>query len=203
MPGYSHRGLRILTGLRLPDAEGRSIAGRAGMTLATEGRRTPDALAGATQDVVGIRVQFIPEFNVGDWEGAYSASMSEAEIEATVRDAEKSLRALAETLRDMANVSTAERLWYETEVNFYGDAVGNSEGRDGTRAGRLWSGRSIEGLASADRFNREGRRDALEDRRGALRAERAVQRRGGDQGAAGEVKFSNPRTQAEVLARGP
>jgi DNA-binding transcriptional MerR regulator len=133
-------------------------AGVHGMTLATEGRRTPSAMAGEDQPIAGIRMQHIPEFSLGY---DYNVSMTNAEIQAAVLEARFNMDRLVEELNARADVSTAKALWYETRVHFYGNQNIFAQGAAGRAAGEsaagVWSGQQVsEALESADRFARDG-----------------------------------------------
>lgn len=150
-----------------------NAAGVHGMTMATEGRRTPDAMAGKDQPIVGIRIQHIPEFMRG---AGYEAGMSDASIQANVEAARDQMRGLVEQLNSRADVATATAHWYETRVHFYGDATGISGARPGQVNQGVWSGQRIgEALESADRFARDGAAP-LATRRAELLQKRQVSR---------------------------
>jgi hypothetical protein len=159
-----------------------NASGIHGMTMATEGRRTPSSLSGGDQPVVGIRMQHIPEFMLGDWDGAYRADMTDAEILVMVDEAKKRMKSLVGDLKRDGLVSSVELHFYETEVNFYGDydyGRGTTEGTGPVRSGQ-WSGRTIgDGLQNANRGGEKQRVDALARRRGRISASRQIRRSGG------------------------
>jgi len=151
-------------------------AGVHGMTMATEGRRTPGALAGKDQPIVGIRMQHIPEFMLGY---GYNVSMTNAEISSAVLAARDQMRKLVEQLSARGDVATATAHWYETRVHFYGNTESEGSSRAGSPAvdQRVWSGQRIgEALAGAARFDGDGKAP-LAARRAELLAARQVSRR--------------------------
>lgn len=176
---------------RLAEIMGRiNEAGVHGMTLATEGRRTASMLAGEAQPVVGIRVQFIPEFALG------GETLSQADILSSINDASARMERLASELGVEADVSSAGNYWYETEVHFNGDTTGATAGVDRPSGeAAQWSGLGVlEGLERAARFHGEGSRKAgLEAAREVLRGRASYQ--GPDGGSSERVRGSSKRTR--------
>ena len=152
-------------------------AGVHGMTMATEGRRSPDALSGKDQPIAGIRMQHIPEFMFGY---GYDVSSTDADISASILAARDTMRKLVETLQANADVATATAHWYETRVHFYGNENAKHEVSAGSGSGKVdqgvWSGQRIsEALEGAARFDGYGK-EPLAARRDQLRADRQVSR---------------------------
>jgi hypothetical protein len=119
---------------------------------------------------------------LGDWDGAYRADMTDAEILVMVDEAKKRMKSLVGDLKRDGLVSSVELHFYETEVNFYGDydyGRGTTEGTGPVRSGQ-WSGRTIgDGLQNANRGGEKQRVDALARRRGRISASRQIRRSGG------------------------
>lgn len=129
-------------------------AGVHGMTMVTEGRRNPSALAGQNQPITGIRMQHIPEFMLGF---GYNVSMANRDIESAVAEAEDRMDDLVLKLKKEADVATVARHWYETRVHFYGNDSRIAGSPAGQGDGTAWAGQRIsEGLEGADRFARDG-----------------------------------------------
>lgn len=171
-------------------------AGVHGMTMVTEGRRTPSAMAGEDQGITGIRMQHIPEFSLGY---GYNVGSTDAEIVSSIEAARATMTDLVEQLDKRADVSTATTHWYETRVHFYGDVESKGSAREGSGASNreAWSGQRIsEALESADRFARDGAAP-IAARRAELLKERAVSRSGSEQAG----KFSQSRSNAGSTER--
>lgn len=132
-------------------------------TVVVDGRRSPEAMSGAMPAAVGIRMQYVPEFDVRYGFGDARADMSPEEISALMVAKGKELRNLADDIAGIEGVSFAGRFWYDTQVRFsheYGadDGVAAGTAEAGLRGdpGRAGAERSIAGsLASADRQRRE------------------------------------------------
>jgi hypothetical protein len=172
-----------------------NAAGVHGMTMVTEGRRTPSARRGEAQPIVGIRMQHIPEFMLGY---GYEEDFTDAIIAQNILAASDKMDALVEQLDKRADISTVTRHWYETRVHFYGISERTAAGESAAGDREVWAGQSIrEGLADAARFAR-GNQGAIGARRAELREQRAVSRRGGE-----EVQFSRvqPAGPAEPAGR--
>lgn len=150
-----------------------NAAGVHGMTMATEGRRTPGALTGKDQPITGIRMQHIPEFMLGF---GYNVSMANTDLASAVAEAEDRMDDLVLDLKKRGDVATVSRYWYETRVHFYGNNSRIAGGETGQGPGTTWTGQRIsEGLEGADRFARDGTAP-LAARRDQLRADRQVSR---------------------------
>lgn len=122
-------------------------------TFAIDARRNQRTVAGGMGKVVGLRIQYVPEF----MESAEDfTDLSDADIADKVdREQVKPLRDLARAARQLDGVSSAQMVYYETSIAFENDYEANArtDGEGLVRAGRgrLWRGRSIyEGLGAPD-----------------------------------------------------
>ncbi len=133
-------------------------------TVATDAKLGPTEDAGAMGKAVGIRFQYVPEFDArfGDMS---LAAMSDEELAAHMEDKAEALAKLAEDIRQkFPEVTYSQQLWYATDVRFNHEFKGTIHGLDaekskesaGSSDGGAWQGRAIrDGLASADRQARE------------------------------------------------
>jgi len=163
-----------------------NAAGVHGMTLATEGRRTSSMLAGETQPVIGVRIQYIPELASQGGTG-YNPEEEISAIKDKMAD-------LVKALAEEEDISTVSEHWYETEVHFYGDSDRTAAGVDRAARGEAWAGESVrQGLERSARFYGTPRQEQLTARRDVLR-------RGGEQGSdgAGGEQLRGSSTRARV-----
>lgn len=98
----------------------------AGYTVSVDARRSRSAREGEMPSVVGIRAQYIPEFEVrwGDNEQRASplAGLTEDELASHVRDqGDRMDSQVVRILASVDGVTFAGTLWHETEVVFEGD----------------------------------------------------------------------------------
>ena len=135
------------------------------LTVAVDGRRMPGYVAGAMPPAVGVRLQYVPEFEqrygIDDLLG-----LDDAAIAAKMQGKYDELSDVARRVADnVPGVSFAGVFWHETEVAFShqyqekidGLATGRAEaatGAPGSAGG--WQGQSVRaGLENADRQSRE------------------------------------------------
>ncbi|MBK8168264.1 MAG: hypothetical protein IPK64_20135, partial [bacterium] len=164
----------------------------AGFTLITDAGVSRSQRAGEQPPVVGVRLQYIPEFDVR-YGGAELDAMSPDDYSAHVVARRDELQRLANTIQKrVAGVSYAHQFWYDTEVRFsheYDEAIRASEAGRGEAESRpgSWAGRPRrEGLRAAARQSAEGgvpRVGRLPDRYGVrgdetLKFSRSGNRRG-------------------------
>ena len=164
----------------------------AGFTLITDAGVSRSQRAGEQPPVVGVRLQYIPEFDVR-YGGAELDAMSPDDYSAHVVARRDELQKLANTIQKrVAGVSYAHQFWYDTEVRFsheYDEAIRASEAGRGEAESRpgSWAGRfRREGLRAAARQSAEGgvpRVGRLPDRYGVrgdetLKFSRSGNRRG-------------------------
>ena len=133
-------------------------------TVVTDGRRMPEAMAGAMPSAVGIRIQYIPEFEHRYGRADLSA-LTDEKAAKIVEEKELELIEIAHNiLADVPNISFAGRFWYETQVAFsheYEDLIngypaGKFEEISGAPRGQRWAGQPVKaGIESADRQLRE------------------------------------------------
>ena len=136
-----------------------------GYTVVVDARRSTDSLSGAMPKVVGIRSQWIPEFDVrygGDKPfQSTDPEVNKKESKDRVRQINKDINAL---LKNVSGITYADVVWSETDVRFEGEydslleeggQDANSVGsvrRDDQRSGRRQFGRTIaEGVEAASR----------------------------------------------------
>lgn len=129
-------------------------------TVVTDGRRMPSALQGEMPPAVGIRMQYIPEFEhrygLDDLSGMTDQGMTRK-----IEEKWSELNDLTyNALSDVPNISFAGVFWYETRVAFSheyealinGYSARNSEERVGSTGSQGWKGQSIgSGIKSANR----------------------------------------------------
>jgi len=134
------------------------------LTVVVDGRRLGETMAGAMPAAVGVRLQYVPEFEQRYGMDDFSGLNDEA-ITAKIRVKASEMRALAErVLASIDGVSFAGQFWYDTQVAFgtqYQEKIdaistGVAEGSAGGIGSPQWSGQSVrEGLENADRHARE------------------------------------------------
>jgi len=134
------------------------------LTVSVDGRRMPGYVAGAMPAAVGVRLQYVPEF-----EQRYGNDDLSGLDDAAIAD---KMKAKGDELDDVAmrvatnvsGVSFAGVFWHETQVAFShqyqekidGLATGRTEAEAGATGPGGWVGQSVRaGLADADRQSRE------------------------------------------------
>ena len=127
-------------------------------TVIVDARRMPGAMAGEMGNAVGVRFQYIPEFDVRYGDDAM-LKMTDDELRSRMEQKSSELSRLADdVMTKVEGVSYAQRLWYATDVRFEHeykgtiDALSNRtapEGNTGAGSG-TWTGRPVrEGLEAA------------------------------------------------------
>lgn len=143
-------------------------------TVIVDGKRSPEAMAGAMPPALGVRFQFVPEmrerYGLDDFKWS---ELTTEEVAVKIEEAGKSLRKLADQVTSQVEgVSFAGQFWYETEVAFKNqyqekiDAITrrSAEERDQGTRGARWSGESIsEGVKNAANWVREARAQTERD----------------------------------------
>lgn len=133
-------------------------------TVIVDAKRLPEAMAGAMPAAVGVRFQYIPEFDVRYGDDAMMR-MTDEELTVRIREREAEMDAVARrVMREVQGVTFAQQLWYATDVRFsseYQGAIDALAGRaietegGAPRAG-IWQGRPIrQGIEAAARQLRE------------------------------------------------
>lgn len=134
------------------------------LTVIVDGRRMSDAVNGQMPPAVGVRMQYVPEF---DQRYGFDdlSSLDDAALAAKIQDKAAEMTALADRVaKAVGNVSFASQFWYETDVAFgheYQEKIdaittGSAEGSAAQAGGREWAGRTTRaGLESANRQARE------------------------------------------------
>jgi len=134
------------------------------LTVIVDGRRMPGAVAGEMPPAVGVRLQYVPEF---DQRYGFDnlSGLDDAALAAKINAKADEMAALAErVLATVDGVAFAGQFWHDTQVAFshqYQEkldaiATGNAEGTAGEVGGPQWSGQPVRaGLESADRQARE------------------------------------------------
>lgn len=135
-------------------------------TVIVDGKRNPDAMAGAMPNAVGVRLQYVPEMNARYGMDAFNwADLTVEEISTKMEEQAIAMQDLAATVAgQVEGVSFAGQFWYETEVAFKNqyqekiDAITNRTTTGGrSKAGAAaWSGESVrDGVEAANRWARE------------------------------------------------
>lgn len=135
-------------------------------TVIVDGKRNPEAMAGAMPAAVGVRLQYVPEMNARYGLDDFNWSdLTVEEISTKMKEQADLLHDLADQVtRQVEGVSFAGQFWYETEVAFRNqyqekiDAITNrtAEGRDIAAGGKGWAGESVlDGVKNAARWARE------------------------------------------------
>ena len=134
------------------------------LTVTVDGRRLASTMGGEMPAAVGVRLQYVPEFEqrygIDNFGGLDDVALAD-KIKAKASE----LRALSErVLASVEGVSFAGQFWYDTQVAFSAEyqekidalTTGTSEGGPGGVGGPQWTGQPIRaGLESADRQVRE------------------------------------------------
>lgn len=129
-----------------------------GYTVIVEPRRTPTAVAGGENDAIGVRVQYVPEYDTEKWAGK-----SDAEITEMIQQESLNLHKEAQAIiKNVKNISSVGQYWYETGIYYrheYEDLLNESRRNSGAgnsdTDGRVWSGRSIsDGVNAAIEFSK-------------------------------------------------
>ena len=133
------------------------------LTVIVDGRRMPGYVAGDMPAAVGVRMQYVPEFDqrygFDDLSG-----LTDDEIAAKIEMKADEMSAIAERVSLVEGVAFAGTFWHETQVAFshqYQEkidvvATGISEEATGAVGGSQWSGQSVRsGIEDADRQVRE------------------------------------------------
>jgi hypothetical protein len=135
-------------------------------TVIVDGKRNPDAMAGAMPNAVGVRLQYVPEMNARYGMDAFNwADLTVEEISTKMEEQAIAMQDLSATVASQVEgVSFAGQFWYETEVAFrnqYQEKIDAITTRTttsgGSKAGAAaWAGQSIrEGVEGANRWARE------------------------------------------------
>jgi hypothetical protein len=135
------------------------------LTVIVDGRRLADTMGGAMPAAVGVRLQYVPEFEqrygMDDFGG-----LDDLALAAKIEQKAAELRAIADRVSDaVEGVSFAGQFWYETQVAFssqYQEKIDalttgvTEEGAAGAAGRQQWAGDSVRaGLEGADRQSRE------------------------------------------------
>lgn len=133
-------------------------------TVIVDGRRLSEAVAGAMPPAVGVRLQYVPEFEqrygMDDLSGLDDAALADK-----IQKKAEELRELAARVSASAGgVSFAGQFWYDTQVAFSAEyqekidalTAGTVEGESAPAGSEVWAGQSIRaGIESANRQARE------------------------------------------------
>lgn len=148
-------------------------------TISVDGRILPAAMSGEMPPAVGVRFQYVPEFDVryggmGEW-----ADLKPAEIASKIQAKADEMADLArEVVVRVPGVTYAGQLWYDTDVRFaheYQDTIDSLPSRpadpaDQSAGSEAWRGRPLrEALESAARQSEIADRIAAESRDAARR----------------------------------
>jgi hypothetical protein len=133
-------------------------------TVVVDAKRLPEAMAGAMPAAVGVRFQYIPEFDVRYGDDAM-LRMTDEELTARIREKELEMDTLADrVMREVKGITFAQQLWYATDVRFSSeyqgaiDALASRaiETEGGAPRADAWDGRPIrQGIEAAARQLRE------------------------------------------------
>ena len=133
-------------------------------TVIIDGRRMSEAVSGAMPPAVGVRLQYVPEFEqrygMDDLSGLDDAALADK-----IQKKAAELRELAARVSaSVDGVSFAGQFWYDTQVAFSAEyqekidalTAGTVEGESAPAGSEVWAGQSIRaGIESANRQARE------------------------------------------------
>ena len=133
-------------------------------TVIVDGRRLSEAVAGAMPPAVGVRLQYVPEFEqrygMDDLSGLDDVALADK-----IQKKAEELRELAARVSaSVDGVSFARQFWYDTQVAFSAEyqekidalTAGTVEGESAPAGSEVWAGQSIRaGIESANRQLRE------------------------------------------------
>lgn len=134
------------------------------LTVIVDGRRMPGAVAGEMPPAVGVRLQYVPEF---DQRYGFDnlAGLDDVALAAKMQEKAREMKDLAARVAaSVDGVAFAGQFWHETQVAFshqYQEkldalAAGNVEGGSGGTRSQAWAGEPVRaGLEGADRQARE------------------------------------------------
>lgn len=127
-------------------------------TVVVDARRMPGAMAGEMGNAVGVRFQYIPEFDVR-YGSSDMLKMTDDELRSKMQQKSVELTKLADdVMQKVQGVTFAQQLWYATDVRFqheYQGAIDGISNRTASAANSdagsgAWSGRPVrEGLEAA------------------------------------------------------
>lgn len=133
-------------------------------TVIVDGRRLSEAVAGAMPPAVGVRLQYVPEFEqrygIDDLSGLDDAALAD-KIKQKADDLD---RLAARVSASVDGVSFAGQFWYDTQVAFSAEyqekidalTARTTEGEAAQAGGGVWAGQPIRaGIESANRQLRE------------------------------------------------
>ena len=133
-------------------------------TVIVDAKRLPEAMAGAMPAAVGVRFQYIPEFDVRYGDDAMM-KMTDAELTARMLGRQAEMDDVASrVMREVEGVTFAQQLWYATDVRFSNeyqgaiDALASRaiEAEGAAPRAEAWNGRPIrQGIEAAARQLRE------------------------------------------------
>lgn len=133
-------------------------------TVIVDGRRLSEAVAGAMPPAVGVRLQYVPEFEqrygMDDLSGLDDVALADK----IKQKADELDRLAARVSASVDGVSFAGQFWYDTQVAFSAEyqekidalTARTAEGEAAQAGGGVWVGQSIRaGIESANRQLRE------------------------------------------------
>lgn len=133
-------------------------------TVIVDGRRLSEAVAGAMPPAVGVRLQYVPEFEqrygMDDLSGLDDVALADK----IKQKADELDRLAARVSASVDGVSFAGQFWYDTQVAFSAEyqekidalTARTAEGEAAQAGGGVWAGQSIRaGIESANRQLRE------------------------------------------------
>ncbi len=134
------------------------------LTVIVDGRRMSAGTAGEMPPAVGVRLQYVPEFEQRYGMDDFS-QLDDLAIAAKMEQKAAELRSVAERVSGaVEGVSFAGQFWYETQTAFSTEyqekidalTIGSAEEGAAGVGGPQWSGQSVrQGVESADRQTRE------------------------------------------------
>lgn len=134
------------------------------LTVSVDGRRMPGYVAGAMPAAVGVRLQYVPEFEQRYGNEDLSGLDDQAIADKMQAKYAELQTVAARVAANVAGVSFSGVFWHETKVAFSHqyqekiDAIATrtAEAEPGSAGTRVWEGQSVRaGLADADRQSRE------------------------------------------------
>ena len=134
------------------------------LTVIVDGRRMSAGTAGEMPPAVGVRLQYVPEFEQRYGMDDFSQLDDLAIAAKMAQKADELDRLAARVSAAVDGVSFAGQFWYDTQTAFSTEyqekidalTIGTAEGESAQAGGGVWSGQPIRvGVESADRQTRE------------------------------------------------
>jgi hypothetical protein len=145
------------------------------MTVVVDPVRTTASQAGEMPAAVGVRMQYVPEF---DDSARWLATATDAEIAAHIEAQAEAMAVMADAIvSKVEGVTFAQQLWYDTEVAFKTDYEGTLNaittklsGKNTGEAGggQVWEGQSVQAGSARSNSHAQAKRESAERSDGSL-----------------------------------